>query len=89
MSLAELLADVPIARTTRRGPTPACEVYAKHVTLTDLLALKERRDNGEEWRDQQRLVDERLQITKPIKLDHFRYHWNGKCAHWDGIEVGE
>jgi hypothetical protein len=34
-------------------------------------------------------VDERLGIEKPIKLDMFRYHWRGKCAHWDGIEVGK
>lgn len=82
--LAKTLADTPLARAPRKGPLPACEVYGRG-DLEDFIALYARREAGEIWKAQQGVTDSNLGIETAIKNDHFRYHWSGKCGHWDHI----
>lgn len=81
-TLADKLAELPPARSTRKGPPPACEVYGDGDP--DLSAVIEQRktDHGESWADIQRLIDGLLGIETPIRPDRFRYHFTKKCIHW-------
>lgn len=87
MTLAEKLTSAPPApRATRKGPIAACDIYGPGDRAA-YDVIQQRRANGEYWADVQRIVDEALGIEKPIRGDNFRYHWSGKCAHWDGIDL--
>ena len=37
------------------------------------------------WAEAQRTIDALLGIEKPLKMDNFRYHWRGRCSHFDAI----
>jgi len=84
MDLADALATAEVAqRRTRRGPTPDCDIYGEG-TVRDYRAVNARRQQTS-WAEAQRATDALLRIEKPIKLDNFRYHWRGRCAHFDAI----
>lgn len=83
MDLADALSTVKVvAQPTRRGPVPDCDVYGDG-TLKDYLAVDARRRRTS-WAEAQRAIDGLLGV-KPIKFDKFRYHWRGRCSHFDAI----
>lgn len=84
MSLADALKDEPIVKPTRKGPPPACDIYGVG-DLEDFTTLRNRRLDGEVWVAQQRLVDAKRGVTKRVDNNKFRYHWSGKCGHWDHL----
>lgn len=90
MSLAAKLAKMPPPPPeTRRGPPPACELYGTG-SLEDYLVVKDlRQPHPRTWKYAQAAVDAALGIPadKRIKNDLFRFHWSGKCAHWDGLDL--
>ena len=84
MDLADALSTAAVTQTrTRRGPAPECEVYGEG-TVRDFRAVDARRQQTS-WAEAQRTIDALLGIEKPIKLDNFRYHWRGRCSHFDAI----
>jgi len=84
--LTEKIADLPAPSNARKGPRAACSIYGVG-DIDDYQHIQQRHDNGQTWRSIQTLVDEALGIEQRIKTDLFRYHWTGKCAHWDGVEL--
>lgn len=84
MDLADALATADVAqRRTRPGPAPECGIYGEG-TVRDYRAVDARRQRTS-WAEAQRTIDELLGIETPIKLDNFRYHWRGRCSHFDAI----
>ena len=84
MDLADALPTAKVvAQPTRRGPAPECEVYGEG-TVRDYRAVAARRQRTS-WAEAQRTIDALLGIETPIKLDNFRYHWRGRCSHFDAI----
>lgn len=84
MNLADALASAAVVQQrTRRGPAPECEIYGD-ATLDDYRAVDARRRRTS-WAETQRVIDDLLKISAPIKLDNFRYHWRGRCSHFDAI----
>lgn len=84
MNLAAKLTDAPAVAPIRKGPAPKCDIYGPgdHEVYE---ALHARRQRGETWSQVQAVLDDLLGIDQPVKNDLFRYHWNGKCTHWDGV----
>lgn len=82
--LAAKLPTIAPQVAPRKGPRASCDIYGAG-TLEDYLAVQARHE-AEVWKAVQVAVDTALGIDKPIKNDHFRYHWSGKCAHWDGVD---
>ena len=87
MDAAQKFAAAPPADRIRKGPPPRCDIYGPGDP--DLYRiLHDRRINGNEtWIQVQQVLDAVLGVATPIKSDLFRYHWSGKCGHWDGIEL--
>ena len=84
MDLADALSTAAVTQTrTRRGPAPECEVYGEGK-VHEYRAVNDRRLRTS-WAEAQRTLDLLLGIEKPIKLDNFRYHWRGRCSHFDAI----
>lgn len=84
MNLADALASAEITqRRTRPGPAPECDIYGEG-TIEDYRAVDQRRQLTS-WAEAQRTIDTILGIKAPIKLDQFRYHWRGRCGHFDAI----
>jgi hypothetical protein len=84
MSLADAITKAPLTRTPiRKGPPPGCDIYGEG-TVEDFRAVDARR-KATTWAEAQATVDRLLGITTPIKLDMFRYHWRGRCSHFDAI----
>jgi hypothetical protein len=78
----QLQAVTDIPSRAKRGPNNACFPRYGAGDLDDWNEIERLRNEGFEWRDVQRTVDEKLGITEPIAPDKFRYHWRRKCYCW-------
>jgi hypothetical protein len=84
MDLADALSTAAVTQTrTRRGPAPECEVYGEG-TVRDYLAVDARRKKTS-WAEAQATLDALMGVKPAIKNDKFRYHWRGRCSHFDAI----
>ena len=81
-ALAQKLADAPTPGTVRRGPANQCLPLYGAGDLEDWEAVENLRQQGHDWRSVQTIVDQQLDIDKPLVLDKFRYHWRRKCFCW-------
>lgn len=83
-AIAQNLPTVEARKRARKGPLPSCGVYGTG-DLDDFAAIHARRAQpGETWATVQAATEEASGLPR-IKGDHFRYHWWGKCAHWDHV----
>lgn len=81
--LARQIAEVAPAQVrTRPGPPNQClGVY--DPDLEDATAIdKFRRREGQSWATAQVMFDSLAGITRNIRNDRFRYHWNLRCSCW-------
>lgn len=90
MSLAAKLAKTPPPPpVTRKGPPPACDIYGQGSREDYDLVYSLRQPHPKTWKYAQAAVDEALGIPKDKRIhnDKFRFHWNGHCSHWDGVDL--
>jgi hypothetical protein len=65
----------------RRGPANACFPLYGAGDLEDWEAV-EALCADRTWREVQQHVDGLAEVTKPLPLEKFRYHWRRRCFCW-------